>query len=434
MKIILKEQQLLTIIEQNTDANYLKWKRKNITIRGIKEVGEENNAGAMLGKGLYTAFLSNRDLAKQYGNVYFVLNAIPTKPKIFNTLNEWEIWFYNTLVYKFSKENGKDFPDKRDFNSKTTIEDEMKKLGYNGIIIKGREMVNFEPENVKYFKNEISLKDYYFSNILNESINNDKIYYHGRTKSRPYDNTYIYITDSFEYATSYSDGKEVFKYNIPFDMNKIFTLKNKKHLMTLKNNIDEYSYKQILNESDGEMDWSSLNYIMNNEYDEPEELLQSLGFLGVKLRERPKIESIYVFDESNLKFVGKIDITTPENIEKIKQYHQSFEKDYINESEEKKLKSLLNRIKYVRGLSDELKEFGKNHLKSYSYIGKGRISGLNLDKSLEEKLKNEKLPNGFDMGVDKDGYYIHTHRSRSKSYESPLKIPIKDIKFIDSTG
>jgi hypothetical protein len=38
------------------------------------------------------------------------------------------------------------------------------------------------------------------------------------------------------------------------------------------------------------------------------------------------------------------------------------------------------------------------------------------------------------MGIDKDGYFIHTHRARSKSYETPEKISVKDIKFIDSTG
>jgi hypothetical protein len=146
------------------DKDYLKWKRKNVTLRGIKNVGEENNGGAMLGRGLYTAFLSNKSLAKGYGKVYFVLGAIPKNPKVFNTLNDWEIWFYNTLVYKFSKENGKDYPDKRDFATNTTIEDEMLKLGYDGIVIKGREMVNFKPnENeINYFNNENELKNYFF--------------------------------------------------------------------------------------------------------------------------------------------------------------------------------------------------------------------------------------------------------------------------------
>lgn len=158
-------------IDEARSSNYLSWKRKNVTIRGIKEAGEENNAGAMLGRGLYTAFLSNKDLAKQYGKVYFVLGAIPKNPKVFNTLNEWEIWFYNTLVYKYSKEKGSEYPDKRDFTANTTIEDEMQKLGYDGIVIKGREIVNFKPDdNIKYFSNEDQLEDYYETVINKESL------------------------------------------------------------------------------------------------------------------------------------------------------------------------------------------------------------------------------------------------------------------------
>ncbi len=69
-----------------------------------------------------------RDYSK---NRYFVVNGLPKNPKVFNTLNDWEIWFYNTLVYGYSKAAGKDFPDKRDFNAKTTIEAEVQKLGYD---------------------------------------------------------------------------------------------------------------------------------------------------------------------------------------------------------------------------------------------------------------------------------------------------------------
>ena len=155
-----------TLSEEYSHSNYLKWKRKNVTIRGAKEQGEENNAGAMLGRGLYTAALSNKELAKQYGKVFFVVNAIPKNPKVFNTLNDWEIWFYNTLVFNYSKAKGKEFPDKRDFNASTTIEAELIKMGYDGIVIKGREMVNFKPsEEVRYFSDEYDLKRYYTNTI-----------------------------------------------------------------------------------------------------------------------------------------------------------------------------------------------------------------------------------------------------------------------------
>jgi hypothetical protein len=155
------------INEDVSHADYLKWKRKNVTIRGIREVGKEENGGsAILGRGLYTASLANKALAKQYGAVQFVVNATPKKPKMFNTLNDWEIWFYNTLVFKFSKEQGKDFPDKRDFEAKTSIEAEMMKLGYDGVIIKGREMVNYTPKDILYFQYEDQLQNYFY--FLNE--------------------------------------------------------------------------------------------------------------------------------------------------------------------------------------------------------------------------------------------------------------------------
>jgi hypothetical protein len=41
------------------------------------------------------------------------------------------------------------------------MEDEMLKLGYDGLIIKGREMVNYTPKDIKYFKNENDLQRYY---------------------------------------------------------------------------------------------------------------------------------------------------------------------------------------------------------------------------------------------------------------------------------
>jgi len=39
-----------------------------------------------------------------------------------------------------------------------------------------------------------------------------------------------------------------------------------------------------------------------------------------------------------------------------------------------------------------------------------------------------------DLGADKDGFFVSTHRARSKSYLEIDKIPQKDIKFIESTG
>jgi hypothetical protein len=86
------------VLEESMD-DFKKWKRNNVTYRGMKEIGQENNAGAMLGDGLYTAPLSNKSLAKQYGSVRYVVNGRPKNPIVFKSLNLWEIWLQN-LMYK----------------------------------------------------------------------------------------------------------------------------------------------------------------------------------------------------------------------------------------------------------------------------------------------------------------------------------------------
>lgn len=43
----------------------------------------------------------------------------------------------------------------------------MLNLGYDGLVIKGREMVNYTPENIKYFRTEYELEQYYYS-LINE--------------------------------------------------------------------------------------------------------------------------------------------------------------------------------------------------------------------------------------------------------------------------
>lgn len=147
-------------------ASYLRWKRKNVSYRGMKEVGQENGSGAMLGDGLYTAALSNKTLARQYGNVYFAVNAIPKNPLKFNTLNEWEIWFQGFVLKTLGYERIYQFHEKSD------IATELKKLGYDGVIIRGREMVNYSPpSDVMYFRTENELMDWYEDNVKFSNVN-----------------------------------------------------------------------------------------------------------------------------------------------------------------------------------------------------------------------------------------------------------------------
>jgi hypothetical protein len=145
--------------------DYSKWKRKNVTLRGIKKNDSHENDGmAKYGQGLYTAFLGNRSMAREYGDVYFVVNAIPKKPKIVNSVNEAEI-FLQELVTNYCKKHNVPRSNYY-FSDNTTIAKEMQKLGYDGLIIKGREIVNYKPENAKYFKTENELRDYY-ENLIN---------------------------------------------------------------------------------------------------------------------------------------------------------------------------------------------------------------------------------------------------------------------------
>lgn len=144
--------------------DFLKWKRKNVTLRGVKNIRSENGVYGSFGKGLYTAVLSNKQMAKEYGQLYFVVNAMPNNPKIVNSLNDAEI-FRQQLTDDFCKSNGHEYSPQY-FNTNTSIEKEVKKLGYDGMIIKGREMVNYNPKNIKYFKTEEELINY-FNTIKN---------------------------------------------------------------------------------------------------------------------------------------------------------------------------------------------------------------------------------------------------------------------------
>ena len=97
--------------------------------------------------------------------------------------------------------------------------------------------------------------------------------------------------------------------------------------------------------------------------------------------------------------------------------------------------NIKKKIKFVRGLSDECRQYAmENHSDYISSVGKGKVTELQLHPDLKKKIESEGLPSGFSMGVDKNGYYIHTHRARSKSRENPSGFTQQEIKFVDSTG
>jgi hypothetical protein len=157
MRIIISE-------SQHDDLQYKKWKRDNVTYRGISNMGDDgepvdNNGMAKYGVGLYSVPASNKSMARGYGKLYYVVNGKPTRPKIFRNTNEAEIF-----IQRLSKDYGY---DAREFDKHTTIPIEMGKIGYNGLIITGREMVNYKPENLQFFRTEDDLYNYYYYNVQN---------------------------------------------------------------------------------------------------------------------------------------------------------------------------------------------------------------------------------------------------------------------------
>lgn len=97
--------------------------------------------------------------------------------------------------------------------------------------------------------------------------------------------------------------------------------------------------------------------------------------------------------------------------------------------------NIKKKIEHVRGLSDECRKYAmENHSDWLHDVGKGKVSGLQLHPDLSTKIEKEGLPSGFSMGVDKDGYFIHTHRGRSKSRTNPAGFTKTEIKFVHSTG
>lgn len=79
------------------------------------------------------------------------------------------------------------------------------------------------------------------------------------------------------------------------------------------------------------------------------------------------------------------------------------------------------KISLLESLADEI----------YKIITEEIKKGLTKPKELMDKTDKA---DGVSLGRDKKGYFVYTHRARSKSYESPEKIPVKDIEYIETTG
>jgi tRNA nucleotidyltransferase/poly(A) polymerase/2'-5' RNA ligase len=132
---------------------------------------------------------------------------------------------------------------------------------------------------------------------------------------------------------------------------------------------------------------------------------------------------------TNLKMIGnKLVFSTKKEKKSILNLNNN---ENLNEG-----KSSYNEVKdsllKSKSIPKEMKEEILKYLTSGSnYHEGGRVIGLIKPKELTEKSSKTK---GVSMGADKNGFYVYTHRARSKSHLTPDKITVKEIDFIESTG
>jgi hypothetical protein len=97
----------------------------------------------------------------------------------------------------------------------------------------------------------------------------------------------------------------------------------------------------------------------------------------------------------------------------------------------KQLPDVRKSVQLSRKIPAKMKEEILKYVTSSSRYNNGRVFGLAKPSAM---AKISSKVSGCSMGADKDGFFVHTHRARSKSFATPLKITKKAIDFIESTG
>jgi hypothetical protein len=115
------------------------------------------------------------------------------------------------------------------------------KLGYDGVIIKGREIVNYKPEGIKQFNNEWALEDYYErmikGNDINESSDNKSFNLFLKSKN---------IRQLFAVLKSYRDSNKISDYKANYDKKEqvlSLDLGNEEDYLFLKDKLKSYILK-----------------------------------------------------------------------------------------------------------------------------------------------------------------------------------------------
>lgn len=105
----------------------------------------------------------------------------------------------------------------------------------------------------------------------------------------------------------------------------------------------------------------------------------------------------------------------------------------LNEQHKKsKYKNAKDSLFKSKNISADMKELISKYLTSGTrYYDGGKLYGLSKPNILREKSSKAE---GVSMGADKNGFFVFTHRARSKSHPTPEQITKTEINFIESTG
>lgn len=114
------------------------------------------------------------------------------------------------------------------------------------------------------------------------------------------------------------------------------------------------------------------------------------------------------------------------------QINEYFGTENLNERKESKYKNAKESLFRSKSISKEMKELIAKYMTGgSSYKEGGKLFGLMKPKEFTEKTPKS---SGVSLGADKDGFFCYTHRARCHSHPTPGDIPIKQIKFIETTG
>ena len=77
----------------------------------------------------------------------------------------------------------------------------------------------------------------------------------------------------------------------------------------------------------------------------------------------------------------------------------------------------------------------KDEILKYAVLSSQYNNGVVTKLKIPAEMKAiSKKIDGCNLGADKNGFFVYTHRARSKSFSSPLKIDKKSIDYIETTG